>query len=152
MPIEIKSLSPETQGALPLWIQRVIAWANRECDIVKYDITDYQSSIPEINEQIDQNEKKIMKILLFSGAIGGAVGILANTVWEVPAETSWMIGLVTMVVSMVTLALRSKTEIEKLETQSQSEKTTDTHHEITLASLSLEERAMLGEAISRASN
>ena len=63
-----------------------------------------------------------------------------------------MIGLVTMVVSMVTLALRSKTEIEKLETQSQSEKTTDTHHEITLASLSLEERAMLGEAISRASN
>ncbi len=63
-----------------------------------------------------------------------------------------MIGLVTMVVSMVTLALRSKTEIEKLETQSQSEDTTEPPHEITLASLSLEERAMLGEAISRASN
>lgn len=58
----------------------MIAGANRECAIIKYDITDYQSSIPEINEQIDQNGDKIMKILLVSGAIGGAVGILANTV------------------------------------------------------------------------
>lgn len=63
-----------------------------------------------------------------------------------------MIGLATMIVSMVTLALRSKTEIENLETQDQTEDTTEPPHEITLASLSLEERTMLGEAISRASN
>lgn len=164
MPIEIESLSTETRGALPLWIQRVIAWANRAWDIIQYDITGYESSAPEMETESTSYEPPVAKMekqkelrdeiireWSFIWAVGSAL-VMLNAAVEKDAKIAWVVSIVFSITGLVNIALSRKRKKKMQPWNKQEAETTDTHHEITLVSLSLEERAMLGEAISRASN
>jgi hypothetical protein len=97
-----------------------------------------------------KNQEEI--ILSTSVVIGGTVGILAHTVVGASTETSWLVGIVTTIGSMITLVLKSKRGEKSPQISDQIENIAEPTHEITLKSLTPEERIILREAINKASN
>ena len=87
MPLEIESLSPEAQKALPLWVQRVIAWANVECVITDYGSSDteidpYAATIAEMKKPKENWAEKTGIILSGAWLLSAVLKIVPSPEWH----------------------------------------------------------------------